>query len=148
MPVPHHSVFTGQMPFLPPNQQCQSTEGTHPANSGTQSNNPNPLSGCMLSSSITSLLMERAMHPLHQLSSSYSCVVNTSAYCNNVSKPTYQWTISVSVQLKNAEDAAMLRWQTAYIRQLMTLNWHQTNYIDLVVGVHRQHFHHHHSSFC
>jgi len=28
MPVPHHSVFTGQMPFLPPNQQRQSTEGT------------------------------------------------------------------------------------------------------------------------
>ena len=27
MPVPHHSVFTGQMPFLPPNQQHQSTEG-------------------------------------------------------------------------------------------------------------------------
>ena len=27
MPAPHHSVFTGQMPFLPPNQQCQSTEG-------------------------------------------------------------------------------------------------------------------------
>jgi len=26
-PVPHRSVFTGQMPFLPPNQQCQSTEG-------------------------------------------------------------------------------------------------------------------------
>jgi len=26
-PVPHHSVFTGRMPFLPPNQQCQSTEG-------------------------------------------------------------------------------------------------------------------------
>jgi len=25
-PVPHHSVFfTGRMPFLPPNQQCQST---------------------------------------------------------------------------------------------------------------------------
>jgi len=24
----HHSVFTGQMPFLPLNQQCQSTEGT------------------------------------------------------------------------------------------------------------------------
>jgi len=24
----HHSVFTGQMPFLSPNQQCQSTEGT------------------------------------------------------------------------------------------------------------------------
>jgi len=23
----HHSVFTGRMPFLPPNQQCQSTEG-------------------------------------------------------------------------------------------------------------------------
>jgi len=26
MPVPHHSVFTGRMPFLPPNQQHQSTE--------------------------------------------------------------------------------------------------------------------------
>jgi len=23
MPAPHHSVFTGRMPFLPPNQQCQ-----------------------------------------------------------------------------------------------------------------------------
>jgi len=28
MPVSHHSVFTSRMPFLPPNQQCQSTEGT------------------------------------------------------------------------------------------------------------------------
>jgi len=27
MPVPHHLVFTGQMPFLPPNQERQSTEG-------------------------------------------------------------------------------------------------------------------------
>jgi len=27
MPVPHHSVFTGRMPFLSPNQQHQSTEG-------------------------------------------------------------------------------------------------------------------------
>jgi len=27
-PAPHHSVFTGWMPFLPPNQQRQSTEGT------------------------------------------------------------------------------------------------------------------------
>ena len=27
MPVPHHSVFTGRMPFLPPNQQHQSTKG-------------------------------------------------------------------------------------------------------------------------
>jgi len=25
-PAPQHSVFTGQMPFLPPNQQRQSTE--------------------------------------------------------------------------------------------------------------------------
>jgi len=25
--TPHHSVFTGRMPFLPPNQQCQSTDG-------------------------------------------------------------------------------------------------------------------------
>jgi len=24
----HPPIFTGQMPFLPPNQQCQSTEGT------------------------------------------------------------------------------------------------------------------------
>jgi len=27
MPAPHHSVFTGRMPFLLPNQQHQSTEG-------------------------------------------------------------------------------------------------------------------------
>jgi len=27
MPAPHHSVFTGRMSFLPPNQQRQSTEG-------------------------------------------------------------------------------------------------------------------------
>jgi len=26
-PAPHHSVFTGPMPFLSPNQQHQSTEG-------------------------------------------------------------------------------------------------------------------------
>ena len=26
-PAPHHSVFTGRVPFLPPNQQRQSTEG-------------------------------------------------------------------------------------------------------------------------
>jgi len=25
-PAPHHSVFTGRMPFLLPNQQCQNTE--------------------------------------------------------------------------------------------------------------------------
>ena len=24
----HHSIFTGRMLFLTPNQQCQSTEGT------------------------------------------------------------------------------------------------------------------------
>ena len=28
MPLPHHSFFTGWMPFLPPNQQRQSTEGS------------------------------------------------------------------------------------------------------------------------
>ena len=28
-PAPHHSVFTGRMPFLPPNQQRQSTEGKY-----------------------------------------------------------------------------------------------------------------------
>ena len=27
MPAPHHSVFTGRIPFMPPNQQRQSTEG-------------------------------------------------------------------------------------------------------------------------
>ena len=27
MPAHHHSIFTGRMPFLSPNQQCQSTEG-------------------------------------------------------------------------------------------------------------------------
>ena len=28
MPAPHHSVFTGRMPFLPPNQQHQCIEGS------------------------------------------------------------------------------------------------------------------------
>jgi len=28
-PTPHHSTVTGQMLFLMPNQQCQSTEGTN-----------------------------------------------------------------------------------------------------------------------
>ena len=28
IPAPHQSVFKGRMPFLPPNQQCQSTEGS------------------------------------------------------------------------------------------------------------------------
>jgi len=27
MPVSHNLVFTGQVPFLPPSQQCQSSEG-------------------------------------------------------------------------------------------------------------------------
>ena len=27
-PTPHHSIFTGRMLFLTPNQQCRSTEGT------------------------------------------------------------------------------------------------------------------------
>jgi len=32
-PAPHHSqFFTGQMLFLPPNQQCQITEGLSPQN--------------------------------------------------------------------------------------------------------------------
>ena len=36
-PAPHRSVFfTGRMPFLPPNQQCQSTEGDIPTNSNSQ----------------------------------------------------------------------------------------------------------------
>jgi len=26
MPAPHHSAFTGQVQFLPPNQQYQSTD--------------------------------------------------------------------------------------------------------------------------
>jgi len=26
-PTPHHSIFTGRMLFMTPNQQCQSTEG-------------------------------------------------------------------------------------------------------------------------
>jgi len=28
-PIPHHSFFTDWMPFLPPNQQRQSTEGNY-----------------------------------------------------------------------------------------------------------------------
>ena len=36
-PAPNHSVFTGRMPFLPPNQLRQSTEGTlQPHNAATE----------------------------------------------------------------------------------------------------------------
>ena len=35
MPVPHHSVFTRRMPFLPPNQQRQITEGKNALSIGT-----------------------------------------------------------------------------------------------------------------
>jgi len=34
MPAPHHSIFTGRMLFLSPNQRRQSTEGNH----GTERN--------------------------------------------------------------------------------------------------------------
>ena len=34
--TPHHSIFTGRMLFLTPNQQCQSTEGKLPECSGRQ----------------------------------------------------------------------------------------------------------------
>jgi len=35
MPVPHHSVFAGRMPFLPANQQRQSTEGRRQSTEST-----------------------------------------------------------------------------------------------------------------
>jgi len=41
MPVPHHSsFFTGRMPFLPPNQQCQSTEGKSAFHTAVQNGYP------------------------------------------------------------------------------------------------------------
>jgi len=36
--APHHSIFTGRMPFLPPNQQRQSTEGLLTKNRQTHKN--------------------------------------------------------------------------------------------------------------
>ena len=38
LPAPHHSVFTGRMPFLSPNQQRQSTEGTSTEGTAAQYN--------------------------------------------------------------------------------------------------------------
>jgi len=35
-PTPHHSICTGQMLFLTPNQQCQSTEGMKKKRKKTQ----------------------------------------------------------------------------------------------------------------
>jgi len=35
-PIPHHSIFTGRMLFLTPNQQRQSTEGLQSAESTTR----------------------------------------------------------------------------------------------------------------
>jgi len=53
MPVPHHSVFTGRMPFLPPNQQHQSTEGIKTDDTSRENY-------LILSSSTTRLLRDRA----------------------------------------------------------------------------------------
>ena len=39
-PAPHHSVFAGRMPFLPPNQQCQSNEGSTLQRNGNDSSLP------------------------------------------------------------------------------------------------------------
>ena len=36
-PAPHHSVFTGRMPFLSPNQPCESTEGNSTSHNEMQS---------------------------------------------------------------------------------------------------------------
>jgi len=38
-PAPDHSVFTGRMPFLLPNQQRQSTEGINLHNNNNNNNN-------------------------------------------------------------------------------------------------------------
>ena len=55
-PAPHHSFFTGRMPFLPPNQQRQSTEGTvtnRPANYKTPERRDGTAGCYLLSSTIT-----------------------------------------------------------------------------------------------
>jgi len=44
MPAPHHSVFTGRMPFLLPNQQRQGTEGFFYQSSENKNNKPGQLS--------------------------------------------------------------------------------------------------------
>jgi len=58
-------VPLGQMLFLAPNPQCQS-------NKEAQSTDLNQWPGLFLSSSITRLLMEGAILPLHQLSHIYT----------------------------------------------------------------------------
>ena len=40
MPAPNNSVFTGRVPFLPPSQQHQSTEGNIPTHTYTHRDNP------------------------------------------------------------------------------------------------------------
>ena len=37
-PTPHHSIFTGRMLFMTPDQQCQSTEGTRKSNLASKYN--------------------------------------------------------------------------------------------------------------
>ena len=46
-PVPHHSVFTGRMPFLPPSQQRQITEGKCQSTEGMKTKQ---LTNCILTS--------------------------------------------------------------------------------------------------
>jgi len=55
MPVPHHSVYTGRMAFLPPNQQRQSTEGV--VHRKQQQDYCNGKTGCLGGAGLPSMLL-------------------------------------------------------------------------------------------
>jgi len=67
-PAPHHSVFTGRMPFLSPNQQRQSTEGH------TNSTNPTVISFAQ-----TTCHSTRNKHKANDVSGSRMSVTSTAA---------------------------------------------------------------------
>jgi len=73
MPAPHHSVFfTGQMPFLPPNQQRQSTEGT--STEGTVLTNKDKIRWLLHTIYIAKKMLQQSNAHIHNEISSTACL--------------------------------------------------------------------------
>ena len=72
MPAHHHSVFTGRMPFLPPNQQRQSH--TKQATQISCSSMTRPSAARILHSSLYSNYLTRVQHRTRSQSDVYDCL--------------------------------------------------------------------------
>jgi len=87
-PAPHHSVFfTGRMPFLLPNQQCQSTEGMSKFKSvvnDSDQETKRPLNGCNSSSSGSYKSMSKQFHAKYCYIPSWRCRSSFSSHFSHI----------------------------------------------------------------